>query len=65
MKTIVAIRLFLVLCCQTDVDGNMYSYEVKELTNKDNPGILYSKAKYNVGDTIKIMASMPQITLNK
>jgi hypothetical protein len=65
MKTIVAIKLFLVLCCQTSTNDNEYSYEVHELNNIKNTGIIYSKVKHNQGDTIRIAIPAIEITANK
>jgi hypothetical protein len=65
MKTIVAIKLFLVLCCQTSTNDKEYSYEVHELNNTENTGIIYSRVKHNPGDTIRIAIPTIEITSNK
>ena len=65
MKTIVAIKLFLVLCCSTSTNENEYSYEVHEINNTENTGIVYSRVKRNQGDTIKIAIPTLEITSNK
>ena len=37
MKTVVTIKMFLVLCCSTNTNNNSgYSYEVQELNDKVN-----------------------------
>jgi len=55
--TITTIKLFLVLCCQLESNG--YTYEVKDLSNSHEKiitgGTLYTDAKYNEGDTIRLM----------
>ena len=56
---IIAIKLFLVLCCQT-VDNGNFKYEVKSLTDSTEVGSIYSNTRYFEGDTIKF-----QLTLNK
>ena len=53
MKTIIVIKLFLVLCCQTFTDGQ-YKYEVKTLDSTEQTGMIYSTEQYTEGDTIKI-----------
>ena len=53
MKTIIGIKLFLVLCCQTVSDGQ-YNYEVKTLDSTEQTGMIYSTAQYTEGDTIKL-----------
>ncbi|MCX8482527.1 MAG: hypothetical protein ORN50_03025 [Crocinitomicaceae bacterium] len=53
MKTIIGIKLFLVLCCQTANDGQ-YRYEVKSLEDTTQTGMIYSTAQYSEGDTIKL-----------
>jgi hypothetical protein len=53
MKTIIGIKLFLVLCCQTVSDGQ-YKYEVKTLDSTEQTGMIYSTAQYTEGDTIKL-----------
>lgn len=65
MKTIITIKLFLVLCCQTSVNDKEYAYEVHELNNTKNAGTVYSRIKYNQGDTIEIAIPTVQITANK
>jgi hypothetical protein len=52
MKTIIAIKLFLVLCCQT-VDNGQYKYEVKSLEDTTQTGVIFSSTRYSQGDTIK------------
>ena len=55
--TITTIKLFLVLCCQTESNG--YTYEVKDLSNSHEKiitgGTLYTDSKYNEGDTIRLI----------
>ena len=53
MKTIIIIKLFVVMCCQT-VDNGHYRYEVKSAKNNEETGVVFSTAKYSEGDTIKI-----------
>lgn len=52
MKEIVIIKLFLVLCCDIDVNGT-YTYEVKNVENPTETGVIGTNRKYSVGDTIK------------
>ena len=52
MKEIVIIKLFLVLCCDIDVNG-AYTYEVKNVEIPTETGIVGTNRKYSVGDTIK------------
>ena len=54
MKTIIGIKLFLVLCCNTKTEDNGYSYEVKDLQNSNSYGTILTERKYLEGDTIKI-----------
>jgi hypothetical protein len=53
MKTIIGIKLFLVLCCQTVNDGQ-YKYEVKSLDDTTQTGVIFSGTHYLEGDTIKL-----------
>jgi hypothetical protein len=53
MKTIITIKLFLVLCCQT-VDNGQYKYDVKNLQDTTQSGVIYTSARYSEGDTIKL-----------
>jgi hypothetical protein len=53
MKTIIAIKLFLVLCCQTVSDGQ-YKYDVKNLQDTTQTGVIFSSKQYFEGDTIKL-----------
>jgi hypothetical protein len=52
MKTIIGIKLFLVLCCQS-VDNGQYKYEVKSLNDTTQTGVIFSGMHYSEGDTIK------------
>ena len=55
MKTVVTIKMFLVLCCSTNTNNNSgYSYEVQELNDKGATGVMFTQVEYNKGDTIKI-----------
>lgn len=51
MKTIVAIKMFLVLCCSSYNEGT-YKYEVKNLQDTTSNGYVYTSVKYFEGDTI-------------
>jgi hypothetical protein len=53
MKTIIGIKLFLVLCCQTTNDGQ-YRYDVKSLGDTTQIGVIFSGIHYSEGDTIKL-----------
>lgn len=53
MNTI--IKLFLVLCCNTQTPDKGFSYEVKDLQTKDSYGTILTERKYQEGDTIKIV----------
>lgn len=54
MKTIITIKLFLVLCCHT-VDNGQYQYDVKSLDDTTQTGVVFTGMKYSEGDTIKIV----------
>lgn len=51
MKTIVAIKMFLVLCCSSYNEGT-YKYEVKNLQDTTQNGYVFTPVKYSEGDTI-------------
>jgi len=51
MKTIVAIKMFLVLCCSS-YDNGTYKYEVKNLQDTTMSGYVYTPVKYTEGYTI-------------
>jgi hypothetical protein len=51
MKTIVAIKMFLVLCCSSYNEGT-YKYEVKNLQDTTVNGYVFTPVKYTEGDTI-------------
>ena len=51
MKTIVTIKMFLVLCC-SNYDSSTYKYEVKNLQDTTSNGYVYTSIKYSEGDTI-------------
>ena len=53
MKIILTIKLFLVLCCSTTESGQ-YKYEVKNLEDTTQTGVIYSNIRYVEGDTIKV-----------
>ncbi len=53
MKTIIGIKLFLVLCCQT-VNEGQYKYEVKSLDSSKQTGVIFTTTHYSEGDTIKL-----------
>ena len=65
--TITTIKLLLVLCCQTEVKG--YMYEVKDISNSYEKivtgGTLYTEAKYNEGDTIRLAIPKPSTLTSK
>lgn len=50
----IIIKLFIVLCCNTQTPDGVYSYQVKELPKDDLGGIVYTTIKYQEGDTIRI-----------
>ncbi len=52
MKTIIGIKLFVILCCQSAKDGQ-YTYEVKSLNDTTQTGVVFSTTHYSEGDTIK------------
>lgn len=56
MKTILAIKMFLVLCCYQEKEG-VYVYEVKEIGKEKVTGTLYHTQKYSEGDTIRFSYS--------
>lgn len=51
MKTIILIKLFLVLCCSSN-DNGQYKYEVKNLNDSTQIGYVHSNTRYIEGDTI-------------
>lgn len=51
MKTILVIKMFLVLCCYQEKEG-VYAYEVQEVGKEKVTGTLYHTQKYSEGDTI-------------
>ena len=53
MKTIITIKLFLVLCCHTANDGQ-YKYDVKSLEDTTRTGVIFTSRQYSEGDTIKL-----------
>jgi hypothetical protein len=53
MKIMLTIKLFLVLCCSTTESGQ-YKYEVKNLEDTTQIGVIYSNIHYIEGDTIKV-----------
>ena len=44
---------FVILCCYTE-STNGYKYEVKNLKDTTQTGVLYSKAKFTKGDTVRL-----------
>jgi len=44
---------FVVLCCYSESETG-YKYEVKNVKDTTQTGVLYSKAKFVEGDTIKL-----------
>ena len=54
MKTIITVKMFLVLCCSTNTNNSGYSYEVQELYDNGATGVMFTQVEYNKGDTIKI-----------
>lgn len=53
MKSILVIKLFLVLCCST-TDSGQYRYEVKNLEDTTQMGVIYTNRFYTEGDTIRL-----------
>lgn len=51
MKTI-ALKLFLVICCQFDYKTGTHLYEVKNINDTTYVGTIYSNRVYNMNDTI-------------
>jgi len=51
MKTIITIKMFLVLCCSSYNEGT-YKYEVKNLQDTTKNGYIFTPVKYSEGDTI-------------
>lgn len=49
MKTVLA---FIILCCYSQEEGGMYSYEARSLSDSTNLGTLHSSEKYSEGDTV-------------
>lgn len=60
MKTILAIKMFLVLCCYQENNG-VYAYEVKEIGNEKVTGTLYHPQRYSEGDTIRFEYAVQQM----
>lgn len=60
MKSVVLIKMFLVLCCQLNTDKNGHVYEVKNLNDSTELGTVFSTIKYNQGDTIVLKLSQKE-----
>ena len=60
MKSIIAIKMFLVLCCYQEKDG-VYVYEVKEIGNEKVTGTLYHPQRYSEGDTVRFEYAVQQM----
>ena len=44
---------FVILCCYTESTTG-YKYDVKNLKDTTQTGVLYSKAKFTKGDTVRL-----------
>ena len=55
MNTI--IKLFIIVCCNTQTPDGIHSYQVKQLPKDDFGGVLYTPTKYQEGDTVKIITN--------
>lgn len=53
MKEIIIVKLFLVLCCDFNING-AHTYEVKSLEDPTETGIVGSYRTYDIGDTIRV-----------
>jgi len=53
MKSVIIIKLFLVLCCDYQNQYGQYVYEVKEIGNNSG-GTFFTQIKYTEGDTIQL-----------
>ena len=62
MNTI--IKIFLVLCCNTQNDG-VFTYEVKDLQNTNSFGTILTERKYQEGDTVKMFIKQPIVQVVK
>jgi hypothetical protein len=56
MKSIIVIKLFLVLCCSS-TDNGQYRYEVKNLEDTTQTGVVYTGTRYSEGDTIRVFTN--------
>lgn len=54
MKSVIVIKLFLVLCCNYQNQYGQYAYEVKEIGNDNERGTFFTQVKYTEGDTIQL-----------
>ena len=57
MKTLFVIKFYVVLACSICKPGD-YSYRVFDANHLADTGMVYSTAKYEVGDTIPILSEM-------
>jgi|LakMenEpi03Aug12_release.lakeMendotaPanAssembly.Ray.scaffolds.fasta_scaffold6667311_1 hypothetical protein len=53
MKTLFVIKFYVVLACWICKPGD-YSYRVVDSNQHQDTGMIYSTAKYDVGDTIPL-----------
>ena len=56
MKSVIVIKLFLVLCCSS-TDNGQYRYEVKNLEDTTQTGVVYTGTRYSEGDTIRVFTN--------
>jgi len=54
MKSVIFIKLFLVLCCDYQNQYGQYVYEVQEIGDERTSGVFYTNIKYTEGDTIQL-----------
>lgn len=57
MKEVI-IKLFIVVCCNTQTPDGVNSYQVKQLPKDDFGGTIYTPVKYQEGDTIRIISTI-------
>jgi len=54
------IKILIIMCCEVLTGNNGYSYLVEDTSNENYTLTMYTKQKYEVGDTIKLsMAYVP------
>jgi|TARA_B110000503_G_scaffold89567_1_gene135585 hypothetical protein len=48
------IKILIILCCEVLTGSNGYSYLVEDTSNENYTLTMYTKQKYEIGDTVKL-----------